>query len=71
MSITTTLPNGEYEYSIRLTREVSITVRDGKVTVAETDDEHSPSFAATGATSDAESRELTRIAEQAWNEGLD
>ena len=31
MSLKTTLPDGEYEYSIRLTREVSITVRDGKV----------------------------------------
>lgn len=71
MAITTTLPDGEHQYSIRLVREVTLTVKDGLVTAAVTEDEHSPVFHATGASSDAESAELTRAAAAAWDEGVE
>ena len=70
MSIKTTLPDGEYQYSIRLTREVTLFVENGVISTYDTDDEHSPAFSATGASNDAESKELTRVAAVAWDEGI-
>jgi hypothetical protein len=71
MAITTTLPDGEHQYSIRLVREATLTVTDGVVTAVLTEDEHSPVFFATGASSDAESAEITRAATAAWDEGVE
>ena len=71
MAIKTTLTDGEHQYSIRLTREVTLTVENGVVTAYSIDDEHNPSFSATGASNDAESKELTRVAELAWDLGWD
>jgi hypothetical protein len=70
MTIKTTLTDGEHQYSIRLTRELTLVVKAGVATEAVIDDEHTPHIAATGATSDAEAKELTRVATLAWDEGL-
>jgi hypothetical protein len=68
--LTTALPDGEYQYSIRLIREMTLVVKDGVAVEAVTDDEHSPHFFSTGASNDAESEELTRVVETAWFEGV-
>lgn len=70
MSIKTTLPDGEYQYSVRLSREVTLIVENGEVKTWDIDDEHTPAFSATGASSDEESKELTRLAETGWYEGV-
>jgi hypothetical protein len=70
MAIKTTLTDGEHQYSIRLTHEVTLTVENGVVTACSIDDEHNPSFYATGASSDGDSKELTRVAELVWGEGM-
>jgi|GEM_PF-6139489 hypothetical protein len=78
MPITTTLPDGDYTFVIRLTREVTLSVVGGEVAEQVIEDERDPSIDAafaTGPDNSAVDRptadELHRVASAVWSEGLE
>jgi hypothetical protein len=78
MSIKTTLPDGDYTFVIRLTREVTLSVVGGEVAEQITEDERDPSIDAAFAQGPdgtpidaAAATELHRVASTVWSEGLE
>lgn len=78
MPIKTTLPDGDYTFVIRLTREVTLSVVGGEVAEQVTEDERDPSIDAAFATGPDNrpidrptADELHRVASVVWSEGLE